>query len=136
MIVHRSEWEQAAARLKAGEASLVALWGEAGYAHMALLDQNEIHRVSIACDGGRYPSVGKLHAPAIRLERAMRDLHALEPEGLPDTRQWLHHDEPYRFGRRPNTRAPYPFTERQYARLLILRSRLNAVDSIDDRAAA
>jgi hypothetical protein len=34
------------------------------------------------------------------------------------------HDEPYRFGRRPNARAPYPFTERQFARLLILRGRL------------
>ncbi|TMH22847.1 MAG: hydrogenase expression protein HypE, partial [Betaproteobacteria bacterium] len=64
---------------------------------MALLDQNEIHTLSIACDGGRYPSVGRLHPPAIRLERAMRDLHGLEPDGLPDTRQWLHHDEPYRF---------------------------------------
>jgi hypothetical protein len=34
------------------------------------------------------------------------------------------HDEPYRFGRRPNARAPFPFTERQYARLLIFRSRV------------
>ncbi len=36
------------------------------------------------------------------------------------------HDEPYRFGRKPNARAPYPFTERQYARLLIMRSRVQA----------
>ena len=36
------------------------------------------------------------------------------------------YDEPYQFGRRPNTRAPWPFTERQFARLLILRSRLDA----------
>jgi hypothetical protein len=34
------------------------------------------------------------------------------------------HDEPYRFGRRPRATAPFPFTERQYVRLLILRSRL------------
>lgn len=39
-------------------------------------------------------------------------------------------DQPYRFGRRPNARAPYPFTERQYAKLLILRSRVQ-----EDRAA-
>jgi hypothetical protein len=39
-------------------------------------------------------------------------------------------DEPYRFGRRPSARAPYPFTERQYARLLILKGRMQ------DRAAA
>jgi hypothetical protein len=34
------------------------------------------------------------------------------------------HDQPYQFGRRPNARAPFPFNERQYARLLVLRSRL------------
>ena len=39
------------------------------------------------------------------------------------------HDEEYRFGRRPNTRAPYPFTERQFARLLILRGRVR--DNLD-----
>jgi hypothetical protein len=32
------------------------------------------------------------------------------------------HDEPYRFGRRPRASAPFPFTERQYVRLLIFRS--------------
>jgi hypothetical protein len=46
------------------------------------------------------------------------------------------HDEPYRFGRRPNARAPYPFTERQYARLLILRSRVQADDDLSNRRAA
>jgi hypothetical protein len=34
------------------------------------------------------------------------------------------HDEPYTFGRRPNARAPFPFTERQYARLLVFRGRV------------
>ncbi len=33
------------------------------------------------------------------------------------------HDQPYRFGWRPRASAPYPFSTRQYARLLILRSR-------------
>jgi hypothetical protein len=49
------------------------------------------------------------------------------------------HDEPYRFGRRPNARAPYPFTERQFARLLILRGRLrdnlNCAECDGERAA-
>ena len=36
------------------------------------------------------------------------------------------HDEPYRFGRRPRTDAPFPFTFRQYARLLVVRSRHQA----------
>jgi len=39
------------------------------------------------------------------------------------------HDEPYQFGRRPRSSAPFPFTERQYARLLVFRSRLDAIDA-------
>jgi hypothetical protein len=36
------------------------------------------------------------------------------------------HDEPYRFaGWRPRTSVPYPFSTRQYARLLLFRSRLS-----------
>ena len=38
-------------------------------------------------------------------------------------------DEPYRFGRRPNTRAPFPFTEREFARLLIVRGRINVASA-------
>jgi hypothetical protein len=34
------------------------------------------------------------------------------------------YDQPYRFGWRPRSNVPYPFSTRQYARLLILRSRL------------
>jgi hypothetical protein len=45
------------------------------------------------------------------------------------------HDEPYAFGRRPSARAPYPFNERQFARLLILRSRLDTALPVDDRTA-
>jgi hypothetical protein len=36
------------------------------------------------------------------------------------------HDVPYTFGRRPRASAPYPFSTRQYARLLVLRSRVQA----------
>ena len=31
---------------------------------------------------------------------------------------------PYRFGWRPRAEAPFPFSTRQYARLLVLRSRI------------
>jgi Ni,Fe-hydrogenase III large subunit len=34
-------------------------------------------------------SVGALHPPAIRLERAIRDLYGFDPVGLTDTRPWL-----------------------------------------------
>jgi hypothetical protein len=36
------------------------------------------------------------------------------------------HDQPFRFGWRPRASAPYPFNTRQYARLLVLRSRVHA----------
>lgn len=41
-------------------------------------------------------------------------------------------DQPYRFGRRPTVRSPFPFTEREFARLLIARSRVQAAPSADD----
>jgi hypothetical protein len=35
------------------------------------------------------------------------------------------HDVPFKFGRRPRVAMPYPFSTRQYARLLVLRSRID-----------
>ena len=44
------------------------------------------------------------------------------------------HDMPYKFGRRPRASAPYPFSTRQYVRLLVLRSRISADEfGRDDR---
>jgi hypothetical protein len=44
------------------------------------------------------------------------------------------HDTPYCFGRMPNSAAPFPFTTRQYARLLVLRSRVRGeLDAADSR---
>jgi hypothetical protein len=36
------------------------------------------------------------------------------------------HDVLFRFGRPPTAERPYPFSTRQYARLLVLRSQLQA----------
>ena len=98
-VVTTEAWREAANRLQSGEWSLAGLWGEPRLAHLAFVDnaQGEFGVVSVACEGGRYPSIGRVHPPAIRLERAMRDLAGLEPEGLPDTRPWLHHVAPYPF---------------------------------------
>lgn len=57
----------------------------------------------------------------------------LDIQGTKDGNTAADHDQPYRFGRRPTVTAPYPFSERQYARLLILRSRLQA--DLDSKAA-
>ncbi|MEX0637214.1 MAG: NADH-quinone oxidoreductase subunit C [Burkholderiales bacterium] len=98
-IVGREAWEAAATRLQAGELCLLGLWGEPGFVHMAVMQSasNECSVLSLACESGRYPSVGRLHAPAQRLERAARDLYGLEPEGLADARPWLRHDGAYPF---------------------------------------
>ena len=42
------------------------------------------------------------------------------------------HDQAYTFGRRPCLEAPFPFSTRAYARLLVLRSRLEAVGHTAD----
>ena len=46
------------------------------------------------------------------------------------------HDQPYRFGWKPNATVPYPFNTRQYSRLLVLRGRVqDGLLGTDDRAA-
>jgi hypothetical protein len=42
------------------------------------------------------------------------------------------HDQPYRFGWRPRASVPYPFNTRQYARLLLLRGRVQDEPSLLD----
>jgi Ni,Fe-hydrogenase III large subunit len=86
-----SGWEDAGARLADGTASLVSLWGEPGRVHAALLEVDSVEHLALDCPDGRFPSLGGGHAPAIRLERAARDLYGLEPVGLPDMRPWLDH---------------------------------------------
>jgi hypothetical protein len=47
------------------------------------------------------------------------------------------HDLAFHFGRRPSVATPYPFSTRQYARLLVLRSRFEdrLVPGDDDTSA-
>jgi hypothetical protein len=47
-----------------------------------------------------------------------------EPAGSLDGAGCGDHDTPYVFGRRPRAVAPFPFTTRQYARLVVLRGRV------------
>jgi Ni,Fe-hydrogenase III large subunit len=92
-VVSRDDWRRAAAALGAGDATLLGLWGEPDAVHMALLDEGTgaIAVASLDCPDGAYPSVSFHHAPALRPERAVRDLFGLRPEGLPDPRPWLDH---------------------------------------------
>ena len=94
-VVQPKSWNLAVEQLAEGRWSLLGLWGEPGSVHMALLDASarDIGVVSLKCLDGRYPSVGLLHPPALRLERAAVDLFGLQPQGLPDPRPWLDHGQ-------------------------------------------
>ena len=107
-IVDEDAWQQEADRLAAGQATMMGLWGETDRVHMAVLDEavedSAIEVLTLPCPDGRFPSVAEVHLPALRLERTIRDLHGLEPQGLTDRRAWLDHGT---FGGdRP---APYAF---------------------------
>src|SRR5438067_7379160 len=88
-----ARWQELGEDLAAGQKTLVDLWGDTDRVHMAVTgpDHPGIRVVPLLCPDKRFPSIGRAHAPAIRLERAARDLYGLEPEGLPDQRPWLDH---------------------------------------------
>ena len=120
-VVDASVWKFAASELAQGRWSLLGLWGEPATVHMAIMDGDtaEIAIVSLDCRDRNYPSVGKHHPPALRLERTVNDLFGLSAEGLPDTRPWLDHN---RWGVRfplgdridaQSTTAPYRFLSAQ-----------------------
>jgi Ni,Fe-hydrogenase III large subunit len=47
--------------------------------------------VSTVIGSGAFPSIGRFHPPAIRLERAITDLYGYTARGAPDARPWLDH---------------------------------------------
>ena len=117
IVVNASTWRQAVLGIAAGEATLLGLWSDREAVHLALHAEEapELLVVSLPCPERRFPSVAATHPPALRLERTIRDLYGLEPEGSPDTRSWLDHG---RWGVRqplgahetaPATGDPYAF---------------------------
>jgi Ni,Fe-hydrogenase III large subunit len=92
-VVDAAGWRLAADALSDGRVTLLGLWGEPAVVHMALLDEaaGDFFVLSHDCAAGRFPSIGAVHPPAIRLERAIHDLFGLEPVGAPDARPWLDH---------------------------------------------
>jgi Ni,Fe-hydrogenase III large subunit len=92
-ITDRAGWRAAADRLAEGTISLLALWGDAGAVHLALIEGSTagIGMLTFECPDGRFPSISAVHPPALRLERALRDLYGFVAEGIPDERPWLDH---------------------------------------------
>lgn len=114
-VVGDDGWLQAIEHLAAGRCTLLGLWGEAADVHMALFGErfNDIVVLSYACKDRTYPSVGARHPPAIRLERAIRDLFGLDAMGAPDTRAWLDRglwDVRYPLGKNEPAQKPAPYT--------------------------
>jgi len=99
VVVDAEGWESASFLAADGHCTLLGLWGEKDATHMALAVQDplEIAVISLPCAGGTFPSVGRHHPPAIRLERAIQDLFGLKAEGAVDGRPWLDHG---RWGKR------------------------------------
>jgi Ni,Fe-hydrogenase III large subunit len=115
VVMTNGQWRAIASELAAGHATLLSLWGEPAAVHMAvLLAPAEVVVATLECADGQFPSVGALHTPAIRLERAIKDLYGLEARGAVDTRPWLDlgfWDVQHPLGARtaPTPRPPYPF---------------------------
>jgi Ni,Fe-hydrogenase III large subunit len=91
--VDHETWSAIGQALGEGGGDLLGLWGEKDNVHMALrvAAQPAPCVVTVRVRIADFPSVGRAHAPAIRLERAVRDLHGFAPLGMPDRRPWLDH---------------------------------------------
>jgi len=113
-LVTEEGWQQAIDHLSIGRRTLLGLWGDTPNVHMALLDETsgDVAVISYACKAAKYPSVAARHPPAIRLERAIRDLFSLEAMDSPDVRPWLDlgfWSVQHPLGKRAVARKPAPY---------------------------
>jgi Ni,Fe-hydrogenase III large subunit len=91
-LADQASWRAAINELAAGRCDLLSLWSDGAQVHMTLFQPDApIRIISLDCPDGHFPSVGRAHPPALRLERAIRDLYGLVAEGAPDSRRWLDH---------------------------------------------
>jgi len=93
-VVGAHLWRFVANELAQGRLSMLGLWGEPSMVHLAIMEEDtaEIAIVSLDCPDHNYASIGRLHPPALRLERTTHDLFGLSAQGSPDSRPWLDHN--------------------------------------------
>jgi Ni,Fe-hydrogenase III large subunit len=86
-------WSAIGEALGEGGGDLLGLWAEPGTVHMALrvMELATPFVLSTPVRFSAFPSIGRHHPPALRLERTVRDLHGYTPAGTPDRRPWLDH---------------------------------------------
>jgi Ni,Fe-hydrogenase III large subunit len=114
-IVNAEQWHGMTTQLTTGRWTLVSLWGEPDAVHAALREENAVAVLSLACPDGSFPSVGRAHPPAARLERTIGDLFGLVARGATDVRPWLDHGRwPVRHPLATVVRSPEPHARYEY----------------------
>jgi Ni,Fe-hydrogenase III large subunit len=86
-----AEWAAIGESLAQRECELLSLWSDGARVYLALLRSSGVRIVSLDCPDGVFPSIARLHPPALRLERAIADLYGLHAQDTPDARRWLDH---------------------------------------------
>jgi Ni,Fe-hydrogenase III large subunit len=90
--IDAATWDAIGQGLAAG-VTLLSFWGDVDAVHAAVTAPalGGPRVVSLPVRGGIFPSLGRHHAPAIRLERMICDLFGFAATDAPDTRRWLDH---------------------------------------------
>src|SRR5215218_6227382 len=89
--VDQDTWVVIGEELGQDGAELFGLWADAAHIYLALRGGVDPCIVSMPVRPTGFPSLGRTHAPAIRLERAIHDLYGYAPVGATDRRPWLDH---------------------------------------------
>jgi len=108
-------WTAISKAVAEGRFTLLSLWASKDAANMALYDPDARHIavVRTRCKKGGFPSVGQIHPPAQRLERAAADLFGHTPHDAEDTRPWFDHgcwDITHPLGAEENSPAGEPYS--------------------------
>jgi len=91
--VDEAGWTIVGQALGEGAGDLLSLWGDRDAVHLAFRVTGEPSPcvISLRVRNEGFPSIGRHHPGAIRLERTVRDLYGYAPIGTPDRRAWLDH---------------------------------------------
>lgn len=86
-------WRRMVEQMAVSNWTIIAEWAEPGEVHVALRgeDTGAVAVASHPCPDHKFFALSQVRPSAIRLERAIRDLWGLVPEGLADQRPWLDH---------------------------------------------
>jgi len=115
IIVDEYQWDGVATALVNGACTLAGFWADRDSLHLALLDQApQLAVVTLPCPAQRFPSIARVHPPALRLERAIRDLFGFVADGIPDGRPWLDHGR-WNIAHPLGPREPAAATQSPYA---------------------